>query len=210
VIRSVRIETVRVPDPHDRHHRTENPPAATTETMSERSTADRSVAGGRLSWNRTWSLAVAFGLASVPWTYGFVVGLKIPLWPSFVASATFYATDADGLTGLSRAYASNLSGVAYAAATVAVVDAVFGGGPVALSVVVGAFMFLASLHDFVRPLSFTPGAFFGYATLFSVHAAGASVAGVGGLAGETLAAVVGVVVGAAIGLGTDGVSKRLA
>jgi hypothetical protein len=27
---------------------------------------------GRLAWNRTWALAVVFGLASVPWTYAFV------------------------------------------------------------------------------------------------------------------------------------------
>jgi len=47
------------------------------------------------------------------------------------------------------------------------VDGLLGGGAVALSVVVGAFMFLASLHEFVPLLSFTPGAFFGYATMFS-------------------------------------------
>ena len=38
----------------------------------------------------TWSLAILFGLASVPWTYAFVVG-SVPLWPAFIASAGFYA-----------------------------------------------------------------------------------------------------------------------
>jgi hypothetical protein len=78
-----------------------------------------------------------------------------------------------------------------------------GGGPVVLSLTVGAFMFLASLHEFVPLLSFTPGGFFGYATMFSVHAAGATAFGVSGLAGETLAALASMLIGAAIGLGTE-------
>jgi len=161
------------------------------------------------AWSETWSLAVVFGLASVPWTYAFVSG-GVPLWPAFVASATFYAVDEDGLVGLRRGYASNLAGICYAAATLAVVDGVLGGGPLALSVVVGAFMFLASLHAAVSPLSFTPGGFFGYATLFSVHAAEATAFGVSGLPGETLAAVVSMLLGAVIGLGTDLLSDRVA
>jgi hypothetical protein len=152
-------------------------------------------------WNDTWALAVAFGAASVPWTYAFVAGLHIPLWPSFVASATFYAAGG-GLDGLVRGYASNAAGIAYAAATLALV-APLGGGPVALSLTVGAFTFLASLHEFVPLLSFTPGGFFGYATMFSVHAAGATAFGVSGLAGETLAALASMLIGAAIGLGTE-------
>ncbi|QSW98595.1 DUF1097 domain-containing protein [Haloterrigena alkaliphila] len=165
---------------------------------------------GRLigGWNDTWSLAVVFGLASVPWTYAFVAGLHIPLWPSFIASATYYAAG-DGLDGVVRAYASNLAGIVYAAATLAVVDGYLGGGVVALSVVVGVFMFLATLHEFVPLLSFTPGAFFGYATMFSVHAAEATALGVVGLPGETLAAVLSMVIGAGIGLATDEVSSRL-
>ena len=163
---------------------------------------------GRLAWNRTWALAVVFGLASVPWTYAFVAG-DVPLWPAFIASATFYATDKEGLAGLRRGYASNAAGIAYAAATLALVDAL-GGGVLTLSVVVGAFMFLASLHAFVPLLSFTPGGFFGYATLFSVHAAGATAFGLGGLAGETVAAVVSMLAGACIGLGTERLSDRLA
>lgn len=77
------------------------------------------------------------------------------------------------------------------------------GGIIALSIVVGAFMFLASLHGFVPLLSFTPGGFLGYATMFSVHAANATAFGVGGLPGETLAAIVSMLIGAAIGLMTD-------
>lgn len=160
-------------------------------------------------WNKGWSLAVVFGLASVPWTYGFVAGLDIPLWPSFIASATFYAAGG-GLDGLKRAYAANLSGILYAAATLGVVDGFLGGGVLELSVVVGAFMFLASLHEFVPVLSFTPGAFFGYATMFSVNAAEATAFGVSGLGGETLAAIVSMLIGAAIGFGTDELSGLLA
>lgn len=165
---------------------------------------------GRLSaWNRDWSLAVVFGLASVPWTYAFVASWGIPLWPAFIGSATYYAAGRE-LAGFGRAAASNLAGIAYAAATLAVVDGTLGGSVLALSLVVGAFMFLASLHAFVPPLSFTPGAFFGYAALFSVDAAGATVFGVPGLGGVTLATAVSMLFGAAIGLGADALSRRLA
>ena len=75
-----------------------------------------------------------FGLASVRRTHGFVAGLDVPLWPSFVASATVYAVDP----------------------------------------------------------------------------AGASAFGVGGLAGATLAAAVGMAIGALIGVGTAELSDRLA
>ena len=154
------------------------------------------------NWNDTWALAVVFGLASIPWTYALVAGLHIPLWPSFIASATFYAAGS-GLDGLAHAYASNVAGILYAALTLAIVNTMLGGGVIALSIVVGAFMFLASLHGFVPLLSFTPGGFLGYATMFSVHAANATAFGVGGLPGETLAAIVSMLIGAAIGLTTD-------
>jgi hypothetical protein len=156
-------------------------------------------------WDDTWALAVVFGLASVPWTYAFVAELQLPLWPSFIASATFYAAGG-GLEGLKRGYASNFAGIVYAAATIWVVNGFLGGGIVALSVVVGAFMFLASLHDYVPLLSFAPGGFFGYATMFSVNAAGATAFGVAGLPGETLAAIASMCIGAAIGLTTERVS----
>ncbi|QRV16133.1 DUF1097 domain-containing protein [Haloterrigena salifodinae] len=158
------------------------------------------------NWNDTWALAVVFGLASIPWTYGFVAGLHVPLWPSFIASGSFYAAGT-GLNGLVRGYASNLVGIIYAAATLAVVNTYLGGGVVALSLVVGVFMFLASLHEFVPVLSFTPGGFFGYATMFSVSAADAAAFGIAGLPGETLAAIVSMFIGAVIGLVTDEVSS---
>lgn len=159
-----------------------------------------------IEWNETWSLAVVFGIVSVPWTYGFVAGLGWPLWPSFVAAATYYATDRGG-DGFARGLLGNLTGVGYAAGTIAIVDGALGGGVLALSLVVGAAMFLASLHPFVEPLSFAPAAFFGYATLFGVHAAG-SGAIVPGLAGETVAAGLAMLVGATIGLGTDSLARR--
>jgi hypothetical protein len=159
-------------------------------------------------WDGTWSLALVFGLASVPWTYAFVAGLQLPLWPSFIASATFYAAGGD-LDGLKRGYASNAAGIVYAAATLLVVESLLGGGALALSVVVGAFMFLASLHEYVPLLSFTPGGFFGYATMFSVHAASASAFGLSGLTGETFAAAAAMLIGAAIGLTTEILSGEL-
>jgi hypothetical protein len=167
------------------------------------------VPGPLAEWNRVPALAVVFGIASVPWTYGFVAGLEIPLWPSFIASATFFAAGS-GLDALVRGYASNLAGILYAAATLAIVDGLFGGGVLAFSLVVGGFMFLASLHETIPLLSFTPGAFFGYATMFSVEAAEATAFGVAGLPGETLAAVVSMLFGAVIGLGADELSSRLA
>ena len=163
----------------------------------------------RLSeWNDVWALAVVFGLASVPWTYAFVGPLDVPLWPAFIASATFFAAGG-GLQGLANGYASNLAGIVYAALTLAIVDGLLGGGLLALSVVVGAFMLLASLHEAVPVLSFTPGGFFGYATMFGVNAAEATAFGVAGLAGQTLAAVVSMLLGALIGFGADRASTAI-
>ncbi len=151
----------------------------------------------------TLSLAIVFGLASVPWTYGFVAGLA-----GRRSSLTFYAAGG-GLEGLRRGYFGNLVGVFYAAATIGFVGGTLGGGALALSLVVGAFMFLASLHEFVDPLSFAPAGFFGYATLFGLHDAGAEVL-LTGLGGEVVAAAVAMLVGAAIGFGTELASDRLA
>lgn len=137
-------------------------------------------------WNRTWSIAIVFGLASIPWTYGFVAGLHLPLWPSFIASATFFSAGA-GLEGVVKGYASNLVGIAYAAATLAVVGGTAGEGVLLLSLLVGGCMFLVSLHEAVPLLSFTPGGFLGFATMFGVHAADATAFGLTGLSGQTIA-----------------------
>jgi len=64
-------------------------------------------------------------------------------------------------------------------------------------------MLVASLHEYVPALSFTPGGFFGYATMFSVHEAGAAAFGIPGLVGETLAAIGAMLVGGVIGYLTD-------
>lgn len=144
------------------------------------------------------TLAVVFGVASVPWTYAFVVG-GVPLWPSFISSASYYTSEG-GLGGLAVSYTNNLAGIIYAALTLAVVDAYFGGTVLALSFVVGFFMFVASLHDAV--IGFAPAVFLGYATMFSVHAAEAPLY-FSGIAGETVAALGSMFVGAAIGIGTD-------
>lgn len=145
-----------------------------------------------------WVLALLFGLSSIPWTYGFVAGLEIPLWPSFIASAAFFAAGADA-RALLRALASTGAGALYAAGTLAVVDGALGGGPLALSVVVGLAMLAASLHAYVPGLEFTPGGFMGYATMFSVHAAEATGLGFSGLGGETVLTLLSLAIGAGIG-----------
>lgn len=166
------------------------------------------MAASATQWNETWSLAAVFGIASVPWTYAFVAGGGLPLWPSFVAAATYYATDG-GRDGLTRGALGNLAGIAYGAGTIALVDGTLGGGVLALSLVVGAAMFLASLHPFVGPVSFAPAAFLGYATLFGVHAAGTGSV-LPGLAGEAVAAGLAMLIGSVLGLGTDAVSDWFA
>lgn len=78
--------------------------------------------------------------------YGFVAGLEIPLWPAFIASSTFYAAGS-GLDGLQRAYASNFTGIIYAAATLLIVETLLDGGVLALSIVsmlIGAVIGLAT------------------------------------------------------------------
>ena len=84
-----------------------------------------------------------------------------------------------------------------------------GGGVLVLSVVVGAFMVLGSLHALLDRVSFTPAVFLGYATLFSVNAAGATVFGLGGLAGESAAAVLSMVAGVAIGFVVEALADRV-
>lgn len=150
------------------------------------------------------TLAAVFGVASVPWTYAFVVS-GVPLWPSFISSASYYASDGR-IEGLAVSYFNNFAGILYAAATLGVVDAYLGGTVLALSFVVGVFMFVASLHDAV--VGFASAVFLGYATMFSVHAAEAQLF-LSGIAGETVAAVGSMFVGAAIGVGTDVVSDSL-
>lgn len=77
-----------------------------------------------------------------------------------IALGRFYAAGG-GLGGLKRTLACNIAASIYGAATIAVVAWV--DGTVALGLDVGAFI-LATLHEFVPLLSFTPGGFFGYAS----------------------------------------------
>lgn len=151
-------------------------------------------------------MAFVFGVLSVPWTFGFEQVAGLPLWPSFVASASFFAAGG-GVRGLARSLAGNLAGAVYGAATLALV-ALWGFGAVGLSVVVGAFMLLASLHALVPGLSFTPAAFFGYAVLFSVDAAEVSLVA-GGLGGQLVAASASLAIGAGIGFVAEAATGHL-
>jgi hypothetical protein len=71
-------------------------------------------------------------------------------------------------------------------------------------------MFLASLHEFIPLLSFTPGGFFGYATMFGVRPVEATAFGRTGLPGETSAAILSMFIGAVIGITTDETSSAVA
>lgn len=163
----------------------------------------------RAAASREGVLAVAFGLLSVPWTYAFEALLPLPLWPSFVASASVFAAGG-GLAGTGRSLAANLAGIAYAAATLAIVEVVAGGGPVPLSLAVGAFMFAGSLHALAPAWQFPPGVFLGYAVLFSVTAAGPFLPALGPLPGASAAAGASMVVGAGFGLAADAAADGLA
>jgi hypothetical protein len=139
-------------------------------------------------------------------TDAFAVGPRLPPWPSFIASATFYA--ADGTDGLARGYPGNAAGIVRAALTLVLVDGPLGGGAVAPSVV-GAVTLPASRHEFVPPLSLTPGGFFGYASTFGVHAAETTAVGPTGPPGETTAAILSTFLGAVVGPATDEVSSAV-
>lgn len=156
---------------------------------------------------RALALAVLFGLISVPWTYGFEQVASLPLWPSFIASATYFSTS-KGFAGLGRGLAGNVMGAAYALATLALAAAL-DLGAVGLSLAVGAGMFLAGLHAYVDALSFTPAGFFGYATLFSVDAAGAEL-WMAGFAGVGIATAASLAIGALLGLLADRLAARWA
>lgn len=151
-------------------------------------------------------MAVVFGALSVPWTFGFEQVSGLPLWPSFIASASFFAAGG-GVMGFGRSLAGNLVGAAYGVIPLVLVGFV-GGGVVGLSLAVGGLMFVASLHAFVSFLSFTPAGFFGFAALFGVHAAGVTL-GAGGLLGTFVAAGVSLGIGAGIGFVAEGLSGAL-
>jgi hypothetical protein len=143
-----------------------------------------------------YAMAIVFGLLSVPWTFGFEQVAGLPLWPSFLASASFFAAGG-GPRGLTRSLANNALGALYAAATLALVASA-GLGVVGLSLLVGAGMFAASLHALVNRLSFTPAAFVGYAAAFGVDATGARLASTGP-AGTLTATLAAMAIGAGLG-----------
>ncbi|PSG97042.1 DUF1097 domain-containing protein [Thermoplasmatales archaeon SW_10_69_26] len=156
---------------------------------------------------RALALAVVFGLLSVPWTFGFELVPGLPLWPAFVASASVFAAGG-GADGFARSLTNNALGAGYAAATLLVV-AWAGAGIGGLSLAVGAFMFLASLHALVDALSFTPAVFLGYASLFGVDA---GIYGLvwAGLAGTLTAALAAMAIGAGLGWLAETLADRLA
>ena len=87
-------------------------------------------------------VAIIFGIVSIPWTYFFGV-FNLVLWPSFIASASFFAAGA-GLKGFYKSYVNNLLGIIYAILTILIAQ-MFGNSLFWLSFYVGLFMFIASL-----------------------------------------------------------------
>ncbi len=150
-------------------------------------------------------MAVVFGVVSVPWTFGFGLVEGLPLWPSFIASASFFAAGG-GVGGLRRSLLANILGAAYAAATLLLVDA-GAWNLLGLSVLVGVFMLLASLHDLAPRHLYGPGGFLGYAALFSVTPAGTTLFQPG-LPGALWATLVSMGIGALIGWGAQVVSLQ--
>lgn len=143
-------------------------------------------------------LATVFGAVSVPWTYAFIAA-GIPLWPSFIGSAGYYASTRGPRGWLDTNLGAGI-GILYAAVTLAAVgDATL----LVLSVAVGVGMLVASLHPLVDLLSYGPAAFLGYAVMFSVDAADATVFGLAGVSGSLVAALLSLGIGATIGVGTD-------
>ncbi len=157
--------------------------------------------------NKNLAVAVIFGLVSVPWTYLFGI-FNLVLWPSFIASASFFASGAKA-RGFLRSYLNNFLGIAYAAITILITDSLFGSDLLWLSIFVGILMFVASMHYLVRQLSFMPATFFGYAVMFSVNAFGGTVF-VSGLLGQFLAAALSMLIGALIGLSVDSLGSMIA
>lgn len=149
---------------------------------------------------RTLVLAVLFGAASVPWTYGFELAPSLPLWPSFIASAAVFAAGG-GWSGLRDALVGLTLGATYAAATLWIAGGA-GAGVLALSIAVGAFMFVASLHEAVPWTGYGPAAFLGFAAMFSVTAAGIGLGGAG-LLPELTATLGSMAIGALIGRGVE-------
>jgi hypothetical protein len=150
-------------------------------------------------------VAIIFGIVSIPWTYFFGV-FNLVLWPSFIASASFFAAGA-GLKGFYKSYVNNLLGIIYAVLTILIAQ-MFGNSLFWLSFYVGVFMFIASLHYIFKVLSFMPATFFGYATLFSVNAANKTLFAVG-LEGQFIAAAVSMFIGALIAIFVDTLGNAL-
>ena len=147
--------------------------------------------------NKGLMTGIVFGVVSVPWTYFFERVLLIPLWPSFIASASFFAAGG-GFRNLTRSYLANISGIIYALFTLLISDLIFRNDIIWLSIFVGIFMFGASMH-YVSGLFFLPGMFFGYAAMFSVNAVDAGIIGYFGAGAQAVAAAISMLIGAVIG-----------
>ena len=148
--------------------------------------------------------ALVFGIASIPWTYLFAL-FQIPLWPSFIASASFFASGKKFF----KSYLNNLIGIIYAALTLLFARDIFRSSVLWLSIIVGIFMFIGSLHYMLKLLSFLPAVFLGYATMFSINAAKATIGGVSGIFGQVLATATSMLIGSIIALMVHLAARRL-
>ena len=154
--------------------------------------------------NKQLYTAIIFGIVSVPWTYIFTL-IEVPLLPSFISSASYFASGKKFF----KSYLNNFLGIIYAGLTLLFSTYLFTNSPMMLSVIVGIFMFIGSMHYVYKILSFLPAVFFGYATMFSVNAAGLGIFGSDALPGQVAATAVSMLFGAMIGLGVDASARRM-
>src|SRR5687767_11940279 len=112
------------------------------------------------------ALAISIGVLIAGWTYVALGVAQLPAWAGLVAWGCSFA--AGGTTrGLSKAIASNLSGVVWAFLALWAANR-FGGGTPMLSLLVGLAALGMVLQSRISALSFIPGAFLGAATAVSV------------------------------------------
>lgn len=112
-------------------------------------------------------IGISIGVLAGVWTAlsTNIVMTSMPLitWVGFAAWACYFAAGA-GVSGLTKAVATNLSGAAYAWLAVAFVGAAAFNGNLAIAV--GVIALLMCLQASISVLSFIPGAFIGAASYF--------------------------------------------
>lgn len=154
------------------------------------------------------ALGISIGVLIAAWVY---VAVSMPdlgliAWAGIVAWATFYAAGG-GMDGLQKAVASNLAGNFWAAIAL-YVTAMMGGDVLTLALAFGVVAFIFCVESKISLLAFIPGAFLGAATWVGIDVAGAGSDG-GVVDMMDVMIPVSMVVGAILGLVSEGIGKKL-